>query len=57
MNTPGQGNGMTAEEVIFSNMTQIEAVVRLLIKKGLITKEEIQNEFSQVMNEAKQGNP
>lgn len=56
MNTPGQGSGMTAEEVIFSNMTQIEAVIRLLIKKGLITKEEIQQEYTQVMNEAKQEN-
>jgi len=33
-----QNNGMTAEEVIFSNMTQVEALTRLLIKKALSQK-------------------
>ena len=56
INKPGQNNGMTAEEVIFSNMTQIEALTRLLIKKGLITKEELQTEYSLLMNEANSGN-
>ncbi len=55
MNTPGQSNGMTTEEIIFSNMTQIEALTRLLIKKGLITKDELQAEYSQLMNQANQG--
>ena len=50
-----QNKGMTAEEVIYSNMTQIEALTRLLIKKGLITKDEIQIEYSNLMNEANQG--
>lgn len=54
MNTPGQNKGMTAEEVIFSNMTQIEALTRLLIKKGLISKDELQMEYSRLMNESKQ---
>ena len=55
MNTPGQNKGMTTEEIIFSNMTQIEALTRLLIKKGLITKDELQAEYTQLMNQAYQG--
>ena len=51
-----QNGGMTAEEVIYSNMTQIEALMRVLIKKGIVTKDELQAEYSQLMNEAKQGN-
>jgi hypothetical protein len=50
-----QNNGMTAEEVIFSNMTQIEALTRLLMKKGIITKDELQTESSKLMNESNQG--
>jgi len=36
-------------------MTQIEALTRLLIKKGLITKDELRTEYSKLMNEANQG--
>ena len=36
-------------------MTQIEALTRLLMKKGLITKDELQTEDSKLMNEANQG--
>jgi hypothetical protein len=50
-----QNNGMTAEEVIFPNMTQIEALTRLLMKKGIITKDELQTEYSKLMNESNQG--
>jgi hypothetical protein len=50
-----QNNGMTAEEVIFSNMTQIEALTRLLMKKGIITKDELQTEYSKLMNKSNQG--
>jgi|GEM_PF-1512135 len=31
MNTSGQNKGLTTEEIIFSNMTQIEALTRFLI--------------------------
>ena len=51
-----QNKGMSAEEVVFSNMTQIESLTKLLIKKGLITKDELQIEYTQLMNESKQGN-
>jgi hypothetical protein len=50
-----QNNGMTTEEVIFSNITQIEALTRLLMKKGIITKDELQTEYSKLMNESNQG--
>ena len=50
-----QNKGMTTEEVIFSNMTQIEALTRLLMKKGIITKNELQIEYSKLMNEANPG--
>lgn len=46
---------MTTEEVIFSNMAQIEALTRLLMKKGIITKDELQTEYTKLMNEANQG--
>ena len=36
-------------------MTQIEALTRLLMKKGLITKDELQTDYSKLMNEANQG--
>jgi len=50
-----QNKGMTTEEIIFSNMTQIEALTRLLVKKGIITKDELQSEHSQLINQANQG--
>jgi len=50
-----QNKGMTTEEIIFSNMTQIEALTRLLMKKGIITKDELQTEYSKLMNESNQG--
>ena len=50
-----QKKGMSAEEVIFSNMTQIEALTRLLMRKGIITKDELQTEYSKLMNESNQG--
>lgn len=50
-----QNKGMTTEEIIFSNMTQVEALTRLLMKKGIITKDELQTEYSKLMNEANQG--
>ena len=36
---------ITFEELSLSNMWQIEALTRLLIKKGIITKNEIEDEF------------
>ena len=41
-------------------MTQVEALTRLLMKKGIITKgiitkDELQTEYSKLMNESNQG--
>jgi hypothetical protein len=44
---------VTPDELIYSNMMQIEAITRLLIKKGIISKDELQAEYTQLMREAK----
>jgi len=44
---------VTQEELINSNMMQIEALMRLLVKKGIITKDELQAEYKELMREAK----
>jgi hypothetical protein len=44
---------VTPDELIYSNMMQIEAITRLLIKKGIISKDELQAEHTQLMQEAK----
>jgi hypothetical protein len=41
------------EELVYSNIMQIEAISRLLVKKVIITKEELQAEYTQLMQEAK----
>jgi hypothetical protein len=35
---------VTPDELIYSNMIQIEAITRLFIKKGIISKDELQAE-------------
>ena len=44
---------MTQEELVYSNMMQIEAITRLLVKKGIINKDELQAEYTQLMRETK----
>jgi hypothetical protein len=44
---------VTQEELVHSNMMEIEAISRLLVKKGIITKEELKAEYIQLMQEAK----
>jgi hypothetical protein len=47
---------VTPDELIYSNMMQIEAITaitRLLVKKGIITKDELQAEYTQLMQETK----
>ena len=41
------------DELIYSNMMQIEAITRLLVKKGIISKDELQVEYEELMREAK----
>ena len=38
---------VTPEELIYSNMMKRETISRLLVKKGIITKDELQTEFTQ----------
>ena len=44
---------VTPDELIYSNMMQIEAITRLLVKKGIIAKDELQAEYKELMREAK----
>jgi hypothetical protein len=44
---------VTPDELIYSNMMQIEAITRLLVKKGIITKEELRAEHEELMREGK----
>ena len=44
---------VTKEELVYSNMMQIEAITRLLVKKGIVTKDELQAEYKELMQEAK----
>ncbi len=39
---------LSLEEIAVSNMVSIEAMVRVLVKRGFITKEEIVDEVKQV---------
>ncbi|GAH11993.1 unnamed protein product, partial [marine sediment metagenome] len=41
------------DELIYSNMMQIEAITSLLVKKGIITKDELQTEYKEFMKKAK----
>jgi hypothetical protein len=42
---------VTPDELIYSNMMQIEAITRLLVKKGIITKDELQTEYGELIRE------
>ena len=44
---------VTPDELIYSNMMQIEAITRLLVKKGIISKDELEDEYKMLMQEAK----
>jgi len=39
---------VSIQEIAVSNMISIEAMVRILVKRGFITKEEIMDEVKQV---------
>jgi hypothetical protein len=42
---------LTFEDLATSNMWQLEALYRLMVKKGLITKAEFLDEFKQIKKE------
>jgi hypothetical protein len=45
---------VTPDELIYSNMMQIEALMRLLVKKGIITKDELRAEYEELMKGVKE---
>jgi hypothetical protein len=45
---------VTPDELIYSNMMQIESITRLLVKKGIITKAELQAEYEELMQDARE---
>ena len=47
---------VSIQEIAVSNMISIEAMVRVLVKRGFITKEEIMDEVKQVKLEQKAKN-
>ena len=50
------GQQVTTDEIAYSNMLQIDVVLRLLLKKGIITKQEYNDELQEVRQEmAKKG--
>jgi len=51
MNNKNESKTISYEELSLSNMWQLEAVYRLLIKKGIITQKEFENEFNELKNE------
>ena len=42
---------VTVEEIAISNMYEIQAVIKLLVKKGLLTEEEIVQEIQELQKE------
>ena len=42
---------VTTDEIAYSNMLQIEALYNLLLKKGIITKQEYNDELREVRQE------
>lgn len=53
---PEEKKVLTYEELSLSNMWQLEALYRLMIKKGLITKEEFEAEFLELKKEYEKSN-
>lgn len=42
---------VTNEELIYSNMLQTEALLRVLISKGITTMDEVMNEVTRIQSE------
>jgi len=42
---------VTVEEIAISNMYEIQAIIKLLVKKGLLTEEEIVQEIRELQKE------
>lgn len=45
------GNIVTNDELIYSNMLEIQAIIRILTKKGITTENEIMEEVVKIRDE------
>ena len=45
------GNIVSNDELIYSNMLEIQAVIRILTKKGITTENEIMQEIEKIRDE------
>ncbi|MBL1123411.1 MAG: hypothetical protein D8M26_11015 [Ignavibacteriae bacterium] len=45
------GNIVTNEEMLYSNMLEIQAIIRILVRKGITTEKEILEEFEKFRDE------
>ena len=45
------GNIVTNDELIYSNMLEIQAVIRILTRKGITTENEIMQEIEKIRDE------
>ena len=48
MPEPPESESVSLEDLVYSNMVQIEAITRLLVEKGIITPEELIDEVKAV---------
>ena len=44
MPEPPESESVSLEDLVYSNMVQVEAITRLLVEKGIITPEELLEE-------------
>ena len=51
MSDPKDREPITLEDLVYGQMIQVEAITRLLVKKGIITKEELLEEARAVNKE------
>ncbi len=45
------GNIVSNDELIYSNMLEIQAIIRILTKKGITTENEIMQEIEKIRDE------
>lgn len=51
MPEPKDREPVSLEDLVYSQMIQVEAITRLLVRKGIITKEELLEQVKAVNNE------
>jgi spore coat protein CotF len=45
---------VSLEELVYSNSMQLEALIRLMVKKGFVSKDELMEEYNQLLKEAEE---